>query len=50
VIIGVKLAGIDDPSLIITKLEELRIGIGTASAALAEAVINIRDHNSISPC
>jgi hypothetical protein len=38
-------AGVNDPGLIVAELEELVVYIRTAAAALAKAVINIRNHN-----
>ena len=44
-LLSVEPAGVDDPCLIVAKLEELGVGVRTAAAALAEAVIDIGDHN-----
>ncbi len=52
VFVSIEPAAVNDPCLIVAELEELGICIGTSTAALAEAVINIRNHNesSLYPC
>ena len=49
VLVSIEPAGVNDPCLIVAELEELGVCIRTAAAALAQAVINIRNHSLSSP-